>query len=135
MLKLISLLFSSSDSSNINWASLKPAAKSVQSQAHPYHLVDASPLPFLVSFALGAALCMSAFFFHDWPANDALTLATLAYAHGKPYYMIYYGVFILLLALILVWGLHVSDEATYQGFHTVAVQKGLRFGMVLFITS
>jgi len=44
-------------------------------------------------------------------------------------------VFIGLFSLILVWGLHISDEATYQGHHTRAVQKGLRFGMVLFIAS
>jgi len=134
-MKLFSLLLSNVDSSGINWAELKPAAKSLRKQEHPYHLVDSSPLPFLVSMALGAALCMSAFFFHDWPGADALTLATLAYAHGKPYYMVYWAVFILLLALILVWGLHISDEATYQGHHTRAVQQGLRFGMVLFITS
>jgi hypothetical protein len=34
----------------------------VRKQEHPYHLVAESPLPFLVSMALGAALCMSAFF-------------------------------------------------------------------------
>lgn len=109
MLKLISVLLSSPESSTINWASLNPAAKSVRKQDHPYHLVDSSPLPFLVSMALGAALCMSAFFFHDWPAADALTVATLAYAYGKPYYMVYWSVFIFLLALVLVWGLHISD--------------------------
>jgi cytochrome c oxidase subunit 3 len=42
---------------------------------------------------------------------------------------------IVLVALIIVWGLHISDEITYEGHHTRAVQKGLRFGMVLFITS
>jgi len=34
----------------------------VRKQEHPFHLVAESPLPFLVSMALGAALCMSAFF-------------------------------------------------------------------------
>jgi len=135
MLKILHLLLSNIESSSMNWAELKSAAKVVRKQEHPFHLVDSSPLPFLVSMFLGAALCMSAFFFHDWPANDTLSLATIAYAHGKPYYMIYWAIFILLLGLIIVWGLNISDEATYQGHHTFMVQKGLRFGMILFITS
>jgi heme/copper-type cytochrome/quinol oxidase subunit 3 len=107
----------------------------VRKQEHPYHLVAESPLPFLVSMALGAALCMSAFFWHDWPMNDALTLATIGYSGGKPYFALYWGYVMLLVALILIWGLHITDEATYEGHHTHAVQKGLRFGMVLFISS
>jgi heme/copper-type cytochrome/quinol oxidase subunit 3 len=136
MLRLLPLLFSSTNSSgSIDWASLKPATKSVRKQGHPFHLVDASPLPFFVSMALGAALCMTAFFFHDWPAADSLALATIAYAHGKPFYIIYWGFFVLLLALVLLWGLIISDEITFRGDHPMKVQSGLRFGMVLFITS
>jgi len=135
MLNLLPILFSSTSPSSINWAELSPTIKSVRKQEHPFHLVDASPLPFLVSMVLGAALCMTAFFFHDWPAADSLTLATIAYAHGKPFYIIYWGVFILLLALILWWGLSISTEITFHGAHPKAAQKGLRFGMVLFITS
>jgi hypothetical protein len=66
---------------------------------------------------------------------DSLGLATLAYLNGKPYYGLYWGFVVLLISVIVVWGLHISDEATYEGHHTKMVQKGLRFGMVLFITS
>jgi len=135
MLNLISLLLSNINTSVIDWNSLNTAAKSVRKQEHPFHLVAESPLPFLVSMALGAALCMSAFFWHDWPMNDALTLATIGYSNGKPYFALYWGYVMLLVALIVIWGLHICDEATYEGHHTMMVQKGLRFGMVLFISS
>ena len=135
MLNCLVFLLSSTNTSSIDWSSLTPAAKSVQKQAHPYHLVDASPLPFLVSMALGIVLCASVFIWHDWPVNDVLTLATIVYSGGKPYFALYWGYVMFLVVLILVWGLHITDEATYQGAHTHAVQKGLRFGMVLFIAS
>ncbi len=77
------------DAPLLNWASLNKDAKKVHQQAHPFHLVIESPLPFLVSMALGAVLCMSAFFFHDWPVNDILTLASIGYYVGKPYYFFY----------------------------------------------
>lgn len=136
MLNLMKLLLSNVEAGPVlDWSSLKPSTKNVLKQQHPYHLVAESPLPFLVSMGLGAALCMSAFFFHDWPIDDTLTLATLGYSHGKPYYAFYWGYFCLLITLIIVWGVHITDESTYEGHHSHAVQKGLRFGMVLFITS
>lgn len=33
------------------------------------------------------------------------------------------------------WFYDIVVEATYQGQHTLAVQQGLRYGMVLFIVS
>jgi uncharacterized membrane-anchored protein len=109
VLQNLSLLLSSSEAPLIDWTSLKTDAKKVHQQAHPYHLVAESPLPFLVSMALGAALCMTAFFFHDWPVNDILTLATFGYFGGKPYYALYWGYFLLLVALIVIWGVHITD--------------------------
>ena len=135
MLSLFKFLLSSGESSSIDWSSLKSAAKSVRKQEHPFHLVTESPLPFLVSMGLGAALCMSIFFWHDWPESDALLLATIGYSGGKPYYALYAGYFISLLILIIIWGLHITDEITWEGHHTHMVQKGLRYGMVLFISS
>jgi len=63
--RILTRLLSNVESPVINWTNSNLATKSVRKQEHPYHLVDASPLPFLVSMALGAALCMTAFFFHD----------------------------------------------------------------------
>jgi len=133
-MNFLSLLLSNV-SHSIDWSSLNSTKKSVVKQEHPYHLVKESPLPFLVSMALGVILCMSIFFWHDWPEADALTLATIGYAHGKPYFALYWGYFLVLLILIIIWGLHITDEITHEGYHTFMVQKGLRYGMVLFISS
>lgn len=132
---MLNLLLSNVSTAAIDWTSLKTTSKQVKKQAHPFHLVDPSPLPFLVSMVLGSVLCMTAFFLHEWPGVDSLGLATLAYLNGKPYYGLYWGFVVLLISVIVVWGLHISDEATYEGHHTKMVQSGLRFGMILFITS
>jgi len=135
MLNLLPILLSGvNHNSSIDWSSLKPAAKSVRKQEHPFHLVDPSVLPFLVSIVLGTLLCITAFFFHDWPAADTLTLALLSYANGKPYYYIYWIIGLLLVGVIVWWGLEISSEIRL-GSHPRKAQAGLRFGMVLFITS
>jgi len=59
----------------------------------------------------------------------------IGYSNGHPYYGLYAGYFFCLLILIVVWGLHITDESTFEGHHTRMVQKGLRYGMVLFISS
>jgi len=90
-----------------------------QYQAHPYHLVEPSPWPILVSFSL-------------------LSLATGAvmYMQGHPN-----GDLLLLLGLTLtatgmgLWFRDIITEGTYQGHHTLQVQKGLIMGIVLFIVS
>lgn len=90
-----------------------------QYQAHPYHLVEPSPWPILVSFSL-------------------LSLATGAvmYMQGHPN-----GDLLLLLGLILtatgmgLWFRDIITEGTLQGHHTLQVQKGLIMGIVLFIVS
>jgi cytochrome c oxidase subunit 3 len=43
--------------------------------------------------------------------------------------------FIVILLVMIVWWRDVIREATYQGHHTLAVQKSLRIGMLLFILS
>jgi cytochrome c oxidase subunit 3 len=52
-----------------------------------------------------------------------------------------YGNIIALISLILIiivsysWWRDIAREATYQGWHTLVVQRGLRYGMLLFILS
>lgn len=88
-------------------------------QRHLFHLVDPSPWPLVSSMG-------------------ALTLTT-----GGVMYMHSFagGGFILTLGLVTVlatmgvWWRDVIRESTFLGHHTTLVQKGLRYGMILFIVS
>jgi len=86
-------------------------------QAHAYHMVDPSPWP--LTGAVGALLITSglAIWFHF----HSITLITLG--------------LILLLLTMFQWWRDVIREGTFQGHHTPPVQKGLRYGIILFITS
>nr|YP_010989332.1 cytochrome c oxidase subunit III [Epicauta sibirica]WOV67154.1 cytochrome c oxidase subunit 3 [Epicauta sibirica] len=84
---------------------------------HPFHLVDVSPWPILGSFS--ALIVMSGIikWFHLYTPN-----------------LLYIG----LLSMILImyqWWRDISREGTFQGLHTMKVTIGLRWGMILFITS
>lgn len=84
---------------------------------NPFHLVEYSPWPFV-----GSA---GAFF---------LTVGMASWFHG-------YGRFVLVIGLgvigltIVQWWRDVIREGTFQGHHTADVVGGLRWGIVLFITS
>nr|AGZ18987.1 cytochrome c oxidase subunit III [Hypogeophis rostratus] len=86
-------------------------------QAHPYHMVDRSPWP--LTGAVAALLMTSglAMWFH----YNSMMIMSL-------------GLMVLLLTM-LQWWRDVIREATFQGHHTMTVQQGLRYGMILFITS
>lgn len=45
------------------------------------------------------------------------------------------GGFIIVIMVMIVWWRDVIREATFQGNHTAIVQRGLRWGMILFILS
>nr|QDP18084.1 cytochrome c oxidase subunit 3 [Monistria discrepans] len=83
----------------------------------PFHLVDFSPWP--ISGAIGAMTLTSglAKWFHLFDMNLLLM-----------------GMAILMLTMIQWWR-DVIRESTYQGFHTNKVTIGLKWGMILFITS
>lgn len=88
-------------------------------QYHPFHLVENSPWPILVSFSL-----------------LSLTTGAVMYLQGYPN-----GGLLLTLGLILtvsgmgLWFRDVITEGTYEGHHTKQVQKGIIIGIVLFIIS
>lgn len=90
-----------------------------QYQSHPFHLVEPSPWPILVSFSL-----------------LSLTTGAVMYMQGHQY-----GNLLLTLGLILtgtgmgLWFRDVITEGTYEGHHTKQVQTGLTIGIVLFIVS
>nr|WRO39392.1 cytochrome c oxidase subunit 3 [Floccularia luteovirens] len=90
-----------------------------QYQYFPFHLVEQSPWPLLLSFSL-----------------LSLTIGAVLYMHGFPY-----GGFAVSLGFILttygmaLWFKDVIVEASYQGHHTRQVQKGISIGIILFIVS
>jgi heme/copper-type cytochrome/quinol oxidase subunit 3 len=104
-------------------------------EQHPFHLVDPSALPFVVSAVIGLMLSSLAFFFHGAPREAVLFAAKIAYLFGQPSWLLLWSVVFGLFALMLVWGTEVTLESTAQGHHTFKVQRGLRYGMMLFILS
>ena len=88
-------------------------------QKHPYHLVDPSPWPFMISFGLFFLTFGSVMYFHGYIGSNFLTL-------------IGFGIVIL---TIYTWCRDIVREAVYEGQHTKQVQLGLRNGMLLFIFS
>jgi len=88
---------------------------------HPFHLVTPSPWPFLIS--LGAGLQI--------PVGAVIYMHGLT-SHGAA--IILWGILVWLL-LAFLWWTDVIIEGTFQGMHTQPVQRGLRFGFILFIVS
>nr|APX39155.1 cytochrome c oxidase subunit 3 [Longitarsus lycopi] len=84
---------------------------------HPFHLVDISPWPILG--ALGAMSTM---------------LGLIKWFHLYNMNLIYIG-FIITMLVMYQWWRDIIREGTFQGLHTWKVTKGLRWGMILFITS
>nr|QVM79223.1 cytochrome c oxidase subunit III [Dorcasomus pinheyi] len=84
---------------------------------HPFHMVDISPWPILG--ALGAMTTMVGLikWFHLYESNLFLL-----------------GLLITIL-IMYQWWRDIVREATYQGLHTMKVTLGMRWGMILFITS
>nr|YP_010710254.1 cytochrome c oxidase subunit III [Dyscolus arauzae]WCS91695.1 cytochrome c oxidase subunit 3 [Dyscolus arauzae] len=84
---------------------------------HPYHLVDYSPWP--LTGALGAMMMVSGLvkWFHQYNMN-----------------LLMIGLLVTILTMIQWWR-DITRESTFQGLHTYVVTMGLRWGMILFITS
>nr|NP_659319.3 cytochrome c oxidase subunit III [Phataginus tetradactyla] len=86
-------------------------------QTHSYHMVNPSPWP--LTGALSALLMTSglAMWFHF----NSVILLSLGLVTN--------------LLTMYQWWRDIVREGTFQGHHTKTVQKGLRYGMVLFIIS
>ena len=86
---------------------------------HPFHIVNPSPWPLIVSF--------SAFF---------MLFGLVLYMHS---YTIGFTLLLLGFTATVInasfWWRDIVREATFEGFHNTYVQAGLRFGMILFIVS
>nr|YP_010616505.1 cytochrome c oxidase subunit 3 [Peronosclerospora sorghi]WAU47937.1 cytochrome c oxidase subunit 3 [Peronosclerospora sorghi] len=88
-------------------------------QKHPYHLVDPSPWPFIISFGLFFLTFGSAMYFHGYRGSILLILTGL----------------VMVILTMYTWFRDIVREAVYEGQHTKQVQLGLRNGMLLFILS
>lgn len=86
---------------------------------HSYHLVDPSPWPIVASFGAFMLTSGLVLFMHKFVGGWAL------FQTG----------FILIIYVMYTWWRDVIREATFEDKHSVAVQKGLRLGMILFIVS
>lgn len=87
--------------------------------SHPYHMVGQSPWPFSLSWTILSLTLSAVMFFHGYPIGNYLLLFA----------------FILLVWGMLLWFKDIITEASYQGYHTDKVQKGISLGIILFIVS
>jgi len=96
------------------------SASTNQLQKHPFHLVDPSPWPIFASTGAFTTTFCAVMFMHGYESigNFGLPMGFL---------VLFYSMF--------VWWRDVIREATFEGHHTLAVQSGLRMGMILFIVS
>jgi len=92
---------------------------SLRLPSHPYHVVGQSPWPFSLSWTLLSLVISAVLFFHGYPLGD---------------YLLFFA-FILLIWGMFLWFKDITTEASYQGYHTDKVQKGLSLGVILFIIS
>nr|WPS67104.1 cytochrome c oxidase subunit 3 [Bradybatus sp.] len=84
---------------------------------HPFHLVDKSPWPLLSSMSMFSTMMSMIKWFHLHEMN-LMMLSMLTN-----------------LLIMYQWWRDVIRESTFQGLHTSKVTLGLRWGMILFITS
>lgn len=88
-------------------------------QNFPFHLVEISPWPLLVSFTLLTMAIGGVMYMHGYPyGGSLLSLGFLLTASG-----------------MTLWFRDIIAEASYLGCHTSHVQKGLTIGVILFIIS
>lgn len=86
---------------------------------HPFHIVNPSPWPLLTAFS-----------------SFSLTFGAVLYMHSFKHggWFLFLGLLTLIICLV-GWWRDVIREATFEGQHTLAVQRGIRMGMILFIVS
>lgn len=88
-------------------------------QHHPFHLVSPSPWPILTSFGL---------------LN--LTTSFVLSIHGFNIAIYFFAVNLInVVYAMILWFRDIISEGTYLGNHTLAVQKGINLGVILFIVS
>lgn len=94
---------------NLGWSAPK----------HPFHLVDPSPWPIFAGLGAFSLTTGAVLYMHSYQGGEALAILG----------------FVMILYVMAVWWRDVIREATFHGFHTKVVRKGLAYGMILFIVS
>ena len=89
----------------------------LSAKAHPFHLLEPSPLPLIFSFILFLNLFYLVQSFHN---QIAFSLHFTLYSY--------------LICIILIWVYSAAQEEK-AGHHTLEVQNGFKLGIVLFIIS
>lgn len=91
----------------------------LQTQRHPFHIVDNSPWPIYIAVGLLNFTLSNVLYFHQFKFGGLLVLFAFSY-----------------LSLILIfWWRDIIRESTFLGEHTKAVQQNLKTGMLIFILS
>lgn len=88
-----------------------------QQKNHPFHLVDISPWPILSALRAIITIIGLIKWFHFYN-NNLFILGSL-----------------ITILIIFQWWRDISREGTFLGLHTYIVTMGLRWGIILFITS
>ncbi len=88
-------------------------------QDHPFHLVSPSPWPLYTSVSLLSLTTSTALSMHNFNNGYIFNIISL----------------VLLISSMSFWFRDIISEGTYLGNHTLAVQKGLNLGVILFIVS
>ena len=91
----------------------------LNSELHPFHLVGNSPWPLFTSLST-LTLCSS-------------LISFMSYIEGSYDFIVMS--FLGLLLIVFSWFSDIGVEATYKGYHTKAVQRGLTLSVILFILS
>jgi heme/copper-type cytochrome/quinol oxidase subunit 3 len=86
---------------------------------HPFHIVTMSPWPFLTSMNIFTLIIGFVMYMHFYQYGGLFAL---------------FG-FLGLLTCLYGWWSDIIFEATHQAAHTFRVQRGLRYGFILFIAS
>lgn len=89
------------------------------SQKHSFHLVDPSPWPLTSAFSMLGLTFGFALYFHGYAGGYELLALTW---HQ-------------ILLIAACWWRDIIREGLFEGKHTYKVIRGLRYGMLLFITS
>jgi cytochrome c oxidase subunit 3 len=92
---------------------------SINNQGHSFHLVDPSPWPIICSVGAFAATSGGVMYFHSYNGGGFVLSLGL----------------IMIVLMMTVWWRDIIREGTFEGQHTTKVEKGLRMGMALFISS
>jgi cytochrome c oxidase subunit 3 len=88
-------------------------------RSHLFHIINPSPWPFLVAITLFNLLIGVILWVNKYIIGSTIILIS----------------FIILLSLVQFWFRDIIREGSYEGKHSILVQKGLKLGMILFIVS